>query len=284
MLTSTTCTTVDSLRSDHEEADTRMLLHAKHASLTCDKVMIYTPDTDVIITAMSMCSAIEANLFVMTGKGNARRIIDIALISNKANETINKTDCDKNTFLGALIGYHSFTGCDTTSCFAGRGKARPLSIMASKERYMDVFASLGRGETVSVEHENILESFVCEMYGEKCRRDESLCVDDARYKIYCRKNGKLPYDSLPPCRNVLAQHTKRSNYQANIWRRCLEPIINPECPTQQHGWCMEDGLGRTKIMFSFASPPASIFLILEIKIYFGISFICVFISVPRVRI
>ena len=205
MLTSTTCTTVDSLRSDHEEADTRMLLHAKHASLTCDKVMIYTPDTDVIITAMSMCSAIEANLFVMTGKGNARRIIDIALISNKANETINKTDCDKNTFLGALIGYHSFTGCDTTSCFAGRGKVRPLSIMASKERYMDVFASLGRGETVSVEHENILESFVCEMYGEKCRRDESLCVDDARYKIYCRKNGKLPYDSLPPCRNVLAQ-------------------------------------------------------------------------------
>ena len=35
------------LQSNHEEADTRMLLHAKHASLTYPKVLISSPDTDV---------------------------------------------------------------------------------------------------------------------------------------------------------------------------------------------------------------------------------------------
>ena len=39
--------------SDHEEADTRMLLHATHASQSgMEKVMIRTVDTDVVIIAL----------------------------------------------------------------------------------------------------------------------------------------------------------------------------------------------------------------------------------------
>ena len=242
MLTSTAFSPVPTLRSDHEEADTRMLLHAKHASLSCDKVMIYTPDTDVIIAAISVCSAIEADLFVMTGKGNARRIIDITKIAEKANEKLNRTTLDEQTFQMALLGYHSFTGCDTTSCFAGRGKVRPLNIMASNERYLRTFSSLGNEPTVSDDAIDVLGTFVCEMYGEKPRANEDMSVDLVRYKMYCRKGGKISYDCLPPCRNVLVQHIRRSHYQARIWRQCLTPYINPDDPTDQHGWCLNDNM------------------------------------------
>ena len=204
--------------------------------------MIYTPDTDVIIAGMSVCSEIEAEIYVMTGKGNARRIIDITKISEKANGSLNKTGCDEQTFLHALLGYHSFTGCDTTSCFSGRGKVRPLNIMARKERYIQTFASLGSESLVSDIDVQVLETFVCEMYGEKPGANGEMSVDDVRYKMYCRKGGKIPYDCLPPCRNVLMQHIQRSHYQASIWRRCLTPYINPDDPTNQHGWCLNDGL------------------------------------------
>ena len=41
------CSKVDALTSNHEEADTRMLCHALHASTNYPSVIIKSPDTDV---------------------------------------------------------------------------------------------------------------------------------------------------------------------------------------------------------------------------------------------
>ena len=40
------------LQSNHEEADPRMLLHAKHAGLTYRKVLISSPDTGIFIICL----------------------------------------------------------------------------------------------------------------------------------------------------------------------------------------------------------------------------------------
>ena len=46
--------------SNHEEADTRMLLHAAHASRSgMEKVMIRTVDTDVVVIALGMLSLLD---------------------------------------------------------------------------------------------------------------------------------------------------------------------------------------------------------------------------------
>ena len=37
------------LFSDHEEADTRLLLQAKHASAVCNPIIIQSPDTDIAV-------------------------------------------------------------------------------------------------------------------------------------------------------------------------------------------------------------------------------------------
>lgn len=68
------------LESNHEEADTRMLLHAKHAAATYDRVIIKSPDTDVFILCLAIQQNIGKDVFMMTGTGNKFRCIPISTI------------------------------------------------------------------------------------------------------------------------------------------------------------------------------------------------------------
>ena len=57
------------LKSDHEEADTRLLLHALHASTEgcstegCSEVLLVCEDTDVMIIALSGCKSIPIPIY-----------------------------------------------------------------------------------------------------------------------------------------------------------------------------------------------------------------------------
>ena len=92
------------LYCDHEEADTRLLLHAKHAAAVHDHVIIRSPDTDVFIIMLGHKPAIPAAMYFDTGVGNQRRILDLSRI----HETLGADLCD------ALIGFHAFTGTGCT--------------------------------------------------------------------------------------------------------------------------------------------------------------------------
>ena len=52
-LTSGSAVVEPNLRSDHEEADTRLLLHAKHAAATHPRIVIQSPDTDVAVLSVA---------------------------------------------------------------------------------------------------------------------------------------------------------------------------------------------------------------------------------------
>ena len=43
----------------------------------------------------------------------------------------------------SFIGFHSFTGCDRISVFAGGGKVKPLKLMLRDTRFVEAFAQLG---------------------------------------------------------------------------------------------------------------------------------------------
>ena len=95
-----TCHEVDELKCDHEEADTRMLTHACHASQLYDNIVIKSPHTDAFLTALNASLEINASLFFETGVGNRRRIISLNLIKQ----------CIGYQWCSALIGLHAFTG------------------------------------------------------------------------------------------------------------------------------------------------------------------------------
>ena len=92
---------VSELESDHEEADTRVLLHAKHASDSgYENVVIKSPDTDVFALMVGMQKVFSASLFFLTGAKNKARIIAVRNVCSK----FSPDTCD------SVIGFHAFTG------------------------------------------------------------------------------------------------------------------------------------------------------------------------------
>ena len=86
------------------------------------------------------------------------------------------------------------------------------------------------GQSFNAERELItpLEALVCQVY-----KSNTESVDKARYLLFC--TGSKDGASLPPTQDALTQHVKRANYQATIWRHCLESQLEVPSPIG-HGW------------------------------------------------
>ena len=76
---------------------------------------------------------------------NSRQIIDIGVVVENIDQNLNLCESPKESLLSAFVGFHSFTGCDTVSAFAGRGKIKPLMLMMKSKDYVEMFASFGSG-------------------------------------------------------------------------------------------------------------------------------------------
>ena len=106
---------------NHEEADTRIV---RHASLVDKPAVIVTADTDIfvlMIRAYNKTHPTEKWHMNITKK----RYLDISHFCN----AYGKRMCD------VLPGYHSVTGCDTTSYPFKVGKIKPLKKMKSQDKY-----------------------------------------------------------------------------------------------------------------------------------------------------
>ena len=88
-------------------------------SMQARMFLISSPDTDVFIICLSVHLLIDAEIFFLTGVKSSRRIIDVDKISDYIYEDLNLCEISKDTVMKSLIGFHSFTGCDTISTFAG---------------------------------------------------------------------------------------------------------------------------------------------------------------------
>ncbi len=99
---------------NHEEADTRMFVHIKHAANRGHrKVTLRTVDTDVVVLSLSFFSELGVEeLWIEFGVGKLRRWLPI-------HEYVTKLGAD--IYRGLPFCY-SFTGCDNVSAFSGKGK------------------------------------------------------------------------------------------------------------------------------------------------------------------
>ena len=219
-------TEVPELNSNHEEADTKMLLHAKHAAENGEStIIIVSPDTDdVAILACHFCNEIPARLLITKKEKTRKTYLEITAIANAAGPSL----CN------ALPGLHAFTGSDSTSAFLGKGKKAPLKLCQTDPVASATMASLGCTFTQERIPFSACESFVCKLYG----RPELTSINECRYVMFCAKQSQS--QSLPPCQDSLNKHTLCVNYQAAIWRDALD--ANPDIPSPgNHGWNLENG-------------------------------------------
>ena len=97
---------------NHEEADTRIFLHAKNASDNgIRKLSIVTVDTDVVAVALYHFLSLNLDkLWIENGVGQNRRYLPIHTYA----AVLKEENCR------ALLFWYAVTGCDTVSTFAGR--------------------------------------------------------------------------------------------------------------------------------------------------------------------
>ena len=202
------------LACNHEEADTRLVFHTKQLSRSFKKIVIHTPDTDVLLIALGLATEIGAEIHMKTGVKSKTRIISLKGIKESLKTRYDVKDVEKVS--RALLGLHGFTGCDTISSFAGKGKVKPLKTMMKEDQYINLFATFGDAPELTEAQFNTIQSFVCDMYGHKDTN-----TNNVRYKMYAAKHGHLDPKMIPPCADSLRQHSLRACYQVYIWRNSL---------------------------------------------------------------
>ena len=131
----------------------------------------------------------------------------------------------------ALPGYYAFTGCDTTSAFAGKGKVAPPELLNKNESFCTAMQPIGNNIYVLFKK---CQPYVCKIYG---YHDVATDIITVRYFLFCARAAESA--QLPPTQDALKMHIKRANYQAGVWRRAME--ANPNIPSfHNQGWQIGD--------------------------------------------
>lgn len=214
---------------NHEEADTRMLLHANHASKTGhEHVTIRSADTDVLILSVHFFKDLNLQcLWVATGIGSSFRYLPVHEICNTISPTMTS----------GLLFYHAFSGCDSVFSFANVGKKTSFTVANAHSEIWNTFSelSVSPGDISETQISNV-EEYTVYLYDQASNVKE---VNKARRHLVAI--GRTA-DRVPPTSAALLQHIKRSAYQAgHIWACSL--IAEPQLPpVSEWGWkVLQDG-------------------------------------------
>lgn len=229
----------------HEEADTRMFVHATHGATDhgARNILIRTVDTDVVILSISLAHKIGCEcLWLAFGTGNTFRYIDATAISDVLGT-------DKSR---ALPAFHALTGCDVTSSFAGRGKRTAWSAWNALSSATPALCTLAETPTKDNIYEvlPIIERLVVIMYD---RGSPESSVNRARQVLFTQKGREI--ENIPPTQDALSQHLLRVGYAAcHVWGQAM--ITTPQLPSPaDFGWTWDDSSSQWKISW-MTLPPA----------------------------
>ncbi|KAL9951847.1 hypothetical protein ACROYT_G044582, partial [Oculina patagonica] len=173
------------LQSDHEEADTKMILHALDATDDgATHLSIHSPDTDVLVIAIRRYSELCPNTSFVTGRGANHRSIKLQPIVEALGPA--KT--------AALPAFHAITEADNTGSFSGKGKMSCWKeFLEADDSILSSLGNLGREEQPDVEIKSGIEKFVCQIYVPKT---DLTTVKELRWSLFKKKQAES--DRLPP--------------------------------------------------------------------------------------
>ena len=202
----------------HEEADTLIVLHSIEVAKRNPFCQLYVAcsDTDVLLLLLYFYLQICNNtVFHAT-----TREINVGCAYNALG----------NEKIMALLGFHAFTGCDSTRRFSGFLKITCFdTILKSNSFVCKAFDSLGNNDS-GLKEEIIdgLTQLVLDLYQPK-RPSNINTLGQLRWYLF----SKFQYDSekLPPTSSALRFAIYRSHLVCNTWRKSLFPApsyLNPE--------------------------------------------------------
>ena len=200
---------------NHEEADTRLLLHVAHASRhRLTKVLIKTVDADVVILVLTNFYRLGMEeLWIAFGVGKHFRYIPAHQVACSLGQAM----CE------ALPFFHADTGCDPVFSFCGRGKYTAYAIWKAFPDITPLFYAVSTMlSSVTEEYCQELERFVVLLYSRTCPLKR---VNEARQSLFAQ--GNIIIENIPPSQVALLEHLKRAEYQAgHVWGQSFVSIQN----------------------------------------------------------
>ncbi len=202
----------------HEEADSRIMVHlADCVSRGHSKITIRTTDTDVVVLAVSsMCHLNIEELWIAFGTGKSFRYIGAHIIFSNIGLQRAK----------ALPMFHSLTGCDTVSFFAGHGKKSCWDVWKVYPQLTDALIRLAHApEKMSADEFDTIQRFVVLLYS---RTSDQSNVNCARKQLFSQ--GSMAIENIPPTEAALQEHCKRAIYNCTKEDLLsLTPILSQPC-------------------------------------------------------
>jgi len=236
----------------HEEADTRLILHAAHVGKSeMKKVMIKTVDTDVVVLAISFFSECSLDeLWVEFGSGKYHRYIPIHVLHKAFTEEQAQ----------ALIGFHAFTGCDQVSAFGRRGKKSAWNILKSLPSVTPVFQTLSSTPTCAQVEECFpeIKRFVVLLY-DRSSECENTNRPVENFLLERIARLKLCLQHLPTSAALL-QHTLMSALQGGFcWGQSLVAV--PTMPSSSdYGWTRKGEQDPWSLLWTTLLPAAKSYM------------------------
>jgi hypothetical protein len=125
------------LHSSHEEADTRMLLHAADAKELGYHRLIFKCRANTDVLVLLVCKDLGQDVWMWAGTYNKPMMIPIHDIRASLSTSIIKS----------LPAFHAITGCDFTSQMGSYGKKSAWKVYITKPNLLQ---NLGRGEEIDI--------------------------------------------------------------------------------------------------------------------------------------
>lgn len=226
---------INMIDCNHEEADTRIMVHTLHALEQGAKtVLVRTVDTDVIVILVGIFHDLLvvqplADIWIAFGMGKKYRYYHINAICRNLGESKSR----------ALPVFHAYSGCDTTSAFSGKGKKSAWHAWQVYDDVTETFVYLAKHPfeflDINSEHFQRLERLTIILYD---KSSSVTSINETRKKLFCHNNKAM--ERLPPTQDALLQHTRRAVYQAGVWTTSLETHQRVPSP-QDYAWTKESG-------------------------------------------
>ena len=171
---------VEVFECNHEEADTRMVLHA---CLDDTNVVVVSRDTDVFILLVHAFSIVKpTSQWFM--KIDHQKYVDIGKACSYLGEKVSLR----------LPQFHAITGCDTTSFFFGVGKVKVLKKLIKDSSKYALLDSIGKTSSLT---ENAYAETLKFMQSVLYSAKEEETLVQTRIRLYQAMKTKSS-QSLPP--------------------------------------------------------------------------------------
>ena len=165
----------------------------------------HSGDTDIMVLAVALLRSDCERLYINYGNGKNRKAIclDDIMMNEKKKD--------------ALLGFYTFSGNDYVSGFFRKDISSGWECMVKTEKFVQLFADLSKSWELEESHLLLLEEFLCNLYGCKCRNTN--LIQHKMFQKRVTQNKQAPNISLlPPRRSVFQLHARRAIFVANMWR------------------------------------------------------------------